>query len=102
MVGMGPRPFQREDGRRPVQGFLFEPEAIALTELQDAIARLDFRTASERLQEFRRLWPEAKLIWEPELIQTGLKPARDLMNLDSGYDTWQELQVRLDLLDVPR
>jgi hypothetical protein len=96
------RPFQREDGRRPVQGFLFEPEAITLTELQDAIARLDFRTASERLQEFRRLWPEAKLIWEPELILTGLKLARDSMNLDSGYDAWQELQVQLGALDVPR
>jgi hypothetical protein len=58
--------------------------------------------AAERLEEFRRLWPEAKLIWEPELIQTGLKLARDPMNLDSGYDTWQELQVRLHALVVPR
>src|SRR5689334_11900776 len=76
--------FQGEDDLQLMQGFLFEPEAMARTELQDAIARLDFRGAVHRLEEFRRLWPEAKLIWEPGLIQAGLRLERGPMNLDCG------------------
>jgi hypothetical protein len=93
---------QGHDDLRLMQGFLFEPEAMARTELQDAITRLDFRAAVHRLEEFRRLWPEAKLSWEPGLIQTGLRLERVPMNLDSGYDSWQDLQARLDALEVPR
>src|SRR6266581_5815469 len=35
------------------QGLLFEPEVLARTELQDAIARLDFHSAMRRLEEFQ-------------------------------------------------
>ncbi len=37
------------------QGFLFEPEAMARNELQDAIARLDFHSALRRMEEFQRV-----------------------------------------------
>src|SRR6059036_1195195 len=36
------------------QGLLFEPEVMARTELQDAIARLDFHSAVRLLEEFQR------------------------------------------------
>src|SRR5207244_11838288 len=84
------------------QGFLFEPEVMARTELQDAIARLDFYSAVRRLEEFRRFWPEAKLTWEPELVRDGFKVAAKPMDLDSGYGVWQKLEVRLNTHDVSR
>jgi len=72
------------------RGFLFEPEAMARTELQDAIARLDFHSALRRMEEFQRVWPEAKLTWEPELVRAGSKVAAKPMDLDSGYGAWQK------------
>jgi hypothetical protein len=42
------------------QGFLFEPQAMAGTELQDAIARLDFSSAVRRLEEFHRRKPNSR------------------------------------------
>src|SRR5438128_9238480 len=84
------------------QGLLFEPEVMARTELQDAIARLDFHSALRRLEEFHRFWPEAKLIWEPELVRAGSKLAAKPMDLDSGYGAWQKLEARLNTLDVSR
>jgi len=84
------------------QGFLFEPEAMARTELQDAIARLDFHSAMRRLEEFHRVWPEGKLTWEPELVRVGSTMAAKPLDLDSGYEAWQELEALRDTLDVPR
>src|SRR5437667_9952396 len=84
------------------QGLLFEPEVMARTELQDAIARLDFHSALRRLEGFHRFWPEAKLIWEPELVRAGAKLAARPMDLDSGYAAWQKLEARLNTLDVSR
>jgi len=84
------------------RGFLFEPEAMARTELQDAIARLDFHSALRRMEEFQRVWPEAKLTWEPELVRAGSKVAAKPMDLDSGYGAWQKLEARLNTLDVSR
>src|SRR5437867_9439142 len=84
------------------QGFLFEPEVMARTELQDAIARLDFHCAVRRLEEFHRVWPEAKLTWEPELVRAGSRMAAKLLDLDSGYGAWQKLEARLNTLDVSR
>jgi hypothetical protein len=84
------------------QGFLFEAEVMARTELQDAIARLDFYSAVRRLEEFHRFWPEAKLTWEPELVRAGSKVAAKPMDLDSGYGAWQKLEARLNTLDVSR
>lgn len=84
------------------QGFLFEPEAIARTELQDAIARLDFHAAARKLEEFHRAWPEAKLTWEPELVRAGSMLAAKPLNLDSGYQAWQKLEARMNGLDISR
>src|SRR5437016_2908124 len=84
------------------QGFLFEPEAIALTELQDAIARLDFHAAARRLEEFQRVWPTAKLTWEPELVWAGSMLAAKPLDLDSGYQAWQKLEARMNALDISR
>src|SRR5436190_7973056 len=84
------------------RGFLFEPEAMARTELQDAIARLDFHSALRRMEEFQRFWPEAKLTWEPELVRAGSRLAAKPMDLDSGYGAWQKLEARLNTLDVSR
>src|SRR5438093_8426522 len=76
------------------QGLLFEPEVTARTELQDAIARLDFHSAVRRLEEFHRFWPEAKLIWEPELVRAGSKLASKPMEIRQIGDGWK---VRLQL-----
>ena len=84
------------------QGLLFEPQVMARTELQDAIARLDFHSAMRRLEEFQRVWPEAKLTWEPELVCAGSRMAAKLLDLDSGYGAWQKLEARLNTLDVSR
>ena len=84
------------------QGLLFEPEVMARTELQDAIARLDFHCAVRRLEEFHRVWPEAKLTWEPELVRAGSRMAAKPMDLDSGYGAWQKMEARLNTLDVSR
>src|ERR671931_484636 len=84
------------------QGFLFEPEVISKTELQDAIARLDFHSAVRRLDEFQRVWPEARLTWEPELVRAGSRMTAKALDLDSGYEAWQKLEGRLNTLDVPR
>src|SRR5437773_1318133 len=84
------------------QGFLFEPEVMARTELQDAIARLDFHGAVRRLEEFQCVWPEAKLTWEPELVRAGFRMAAEPFDLDSGCRAWQQLQARLNTLEVPR
>jgi len=84
------------------QGLLFEPEVLARTELQDAIARLDFHSAVRRLEEFHRFWPEAKPTWEPELVCAGSRMAAKPMDLDSGYGAWRKLEARLNTLDVSR
>src|SRR2546427_3080396 len=84
------------------QGLLFEPEVMARTELQDAIARLDFHSALRRLEGLHRFWPEAKLSWEPELVRAGSKLAAKPMDLDSGYGAWQKLEAPLNTLDVSR
>ncbi len=84
------------------QGFLFVPEVMARTEMQDAIARLDFCGAARRLEEFQRVWPEARLTWEPELVRTGSKLAAKPLDLDSGYGAWQKLEAQLNALPVPR
>lgn len=82
------------------QGFLFEPETIARGELQNSIGRLDFRTASRKLEEFRSVWPQAKLTWEPELIRIGSKLSASPLDLDSGYKAWTKLESRLGALRV--
>lgn len=84
------------------QGMLFEPKAVARAELQDAIGRLDFRAASRKLEEFRRVWPEADLDWEPELIRIGSKLAGGPVDLDSGYRTWEKVDARLGRRGVSR
>jgi hypothetical protein len=84
------------------QGFLFEPQTLAQAELWQAIERLDFPTASLRLEEFQRIWPASELAWEPELIRIGSKLARQPMDLDSGYSVWEELGSQLDAFGVSR
>lgn len=64
------------------QRSLFEPERVARAELCDAIARLDFTTASRTLEEFQRLWPAAEQAWEPEVIRIGSELAGRLLDLD--------------------
>ena len=63
---------------------------------------LDFHCAVRRLEEFHRVWPEAKLTWEPELVCAGSGMAAKLLDLDSGYGAWQKLEARLNTLDVSR
>src|SRR5438128_4175076 len=84
------------------QCLLFEQQVMARAELQAAIARLDFHSAVRRLEEFHRVWPEAKLTWEPQLVRAGSKVAAKPMDLDSGYGAWQKLEARLNTLDVSR
>ena len=70
-------------------------------ELRIAIERLDFVSASRKLEELRRLWPGAQLTWEPELVRIGLKLSRRRLDLDSGYEVWRTLECRLASLGVP-
>src|SRR5438876_12385427 len=84
------------------KGFVVGPEVMARTEQQDAMARLDFHSAMRRLEEFQRVWPEAKLTWEPELVRAGARMAAKLLDLDSGYGAWQKMEARLNTLDVSR
>lgn len=83
------------------QGILFEPERVARAELQRSIVRLDLAEARRRLEEFRRLWPEAKLSWEPELIRIGEPLLSRRLDLDSGFREWNRLHRRLVELEVP-
>lgn len=84
------------------QGSLFEPQSVIRAEVRDAIERLDFAAAGRRLKQFRRLWPEAELTWEPELIRIGAEWTGRPLDLDSGYGVWGKLESRLGPLGVPR
>src|SRR5262249_54441286 len=64
--------------------------------------RLDFHSAVRQLEEFERVWPEAKLTWEPELVRAESRMAAKPLDLDSGYEAWKKLEARLNALEGPR